>query len=384
MTKVSSRDVLAILRDFSVADFNNVPKNVENIQYLHPRNYNTVVSFRFLKDQFFILFDDDINDKAIDVENEIKISTGEITGNVLTNPKDSNKTFAMPFRGKACYLFQVVSVRNRLDSEVTKKYPEHSRSTWQKYIKQGYVQVNGQVISSPKFDVSSTDEIAVSIPEPADHNEKDFPIIYMDDNVIVVNKPSGVLTHSKGVLDDEFTVSDFFRRYSSYNTNTNRCGIVHRLDRDTSGVIIGARNDETAQLLQKQFADRKTKKIYMAVVVGKPKLDHATIDVPIGRNPVAPSTFRADANGKSAQTMYEVVKTNNNYSLVKLQPKTGRTHQIRVHMKYINCPIAGDRVYGKSSDRLYLHAFSLELTIPNGNRRTFVSDMPKGFDNLVE
>jgi 23S rRNA pseudouridine1911/1915/1917 synthase len=174
-------------------------------------------------------------------------------------------------------------------------------------------------------------------------------------------------------------VADFFRRYTTYNLDTNRPGIIHRLDRDTSGIMIGARNPQTAVLLQKQFADRLAKKTYMAVLDGIPKLPKAQLDLPIGRNPTAPSTFKVDVKGKSALTRYEVIAETDKYSLVKLMPRTGRTHQLRVHMRYINTPILGDKVYGKSADRLYLHAMSLEITIPVGQRRIFEAPVPAEF-----
>ena len=209
-------------------------------------------------------------------------------------------------------------------------------------------------------------------------------IIYLDDNVVVVNKPVGVLTHSKGALNDEFTVADFFRRYTTVGLDTNRPGIVHRLDRDTSGVIIGARNPEAAHLLQKQFADRKTKKTYIAVIDGHLKEQAAKIDLPIGRNPSAPSTFRVDARGKQATTEYKVLAANDTNSLVELKPATGRTHQLRVHMAYLNTPITGDRVYGKEADRLYLHALRLEITIPTSDRRVFEAPLPAEFTSKFD
>ena len=187
------------------------------------------------------------------------------------------------------------------------------------------------------------------------------------------------MTHAKGALNDEFTVGEFFRRYSTYNADTNRPGIVHRLDRDTSGIMIGARNEETATMLQKQFADRKTKKTYIAITVGMPKNDAARIDLPIGRNPTAPSTFRVDAKGKSAITDYKVLQATDELAMLELRPYTGRTHQLRVHTKYMNTPILGDRVYGTAADRLYLHAKQLEITIPVGDRRTFEAPLPPEF-----
>jgi 23S rRNA pseudouridine1911/1915/1917 synthase len=271
----------------------------------------------------------------------------------------------------------------RLDQYLAKEYPEYSRSTWQKYIDGQYVTVNGVIENSNKYVVSEDDDVKFSLPEKQDFSERTLPIIYEDDNVIVIDKPAGVLTHAKGALNDELTVAEFIRPKTSYKSDTNRPGIIHRLDRDTSGVIICVKNDETAHLLNKQFQDRRAKKTYYAVVKGEPAHQRADIDLPIARNPKKPSTFRVDSSGKSAFTSYEVIQTKKNLSLLKLQPVTGRTHQLRVHMAYVNTPIYGDRVYGKEADRLYLHAASLEITIPEGDRRTFESKLPSSFLELT-
>jgi len=382
MVKVSSRDLLGILRRFELADDDNVPRNIENVKITQPNPISTLVSFRFNKNLLYVLFDDAAEDDVDYIVNQIKSAKSTIKGELIKNPRDSITTYEMPYKGKGCYLFNAISDKRRLDGELAERYPNNSRSTWQKYIKAGYVSVNGNIVLSPKFDVTENDKIAINIPEASDYSKNELPIVYIDDNVIVINKPIGVLSHAKGVLNDEFTVADFFRRYSTYNKDTNRPGIIHRLDRDTSGIMIGARNAETANLLQKQFADRKTKKTYFAVVDGAPKLSKANIDLPILRNPSAPSTFKVDSNGKSAITKYEVLASNEKYSLVKLQPQTGRTHQLRVHMKYIGTPIHGDKVYGKAADRLYLHAHSLEITIPNGSRQIFTTPVPVEFTNL--
>ena len=267
----------------------------------------------------------------------------------------------------------------RLDAYLAQYWPETSRSQWQKYILAGYVKVNGVVVSITKYPLDEDDEVTFDLPKKIDHSDRTLPIIYQDDNVIVIDKPVGVLTHSKGAMNDEFTVAEFFRQYTTYHSETNRPGIIHRLDRDTSGILIGVRNDETAKLLQRQFSDRKVKKTYLAVVEGIPKEYKAVIDLPIARNPTAPSTFRVDANGKSAITTYEVIATANNRSLIRLNPKTGRTHQLRVHMHYLGTPIVGDRVYGKAGERLYLHAQNLEITIPKGDRRVFEAVVPQEF-----
>jgi len=382
MVKASSNDILAILRKFELANDENVPRQIEQVSYNHPNPKNTLASFRFNKRQFYILFDETAEDDINYVEGQIRTDKQDVIGDVLENPNDHLTTYALPFKGKEVYLYLVKSDKKRLDAELAARYPETSRSTWQKYIKEGYVQVNGAVQKSPKYDITELDNIAVTIPASTDYSEQSLPILYIDDNVVVINKPVGVLTHAKGALNDEFTVAEFFRQYTTYHLDSNRPGIIHRLDRDTSGVMIGARNEATATLLQKQFADRKTKKTYVAIVTGEPKIGEAKIDLPIGRNPAKPSTFRVDAKGKPAVTNYTVLAERNNTSLVKLSPHTGRTHQLRVHMAYLNTPILGDRVYGKAADRLYLHAYSLEITIPDSDRRIFTAPVPDDFVRL--
>ncbi len=379
MVKVSSSDLLAILRRFDVAGDDNVPRHIEQVQFSNPAAYSTLISFRFNKRQFYVLFDDTAEDDTAYVLSQIRTHKQDVIGDVLMNPHDHITTYALPFKGKEVYLFAVTSNKKRLDTLLAERHPETSRSTWQKHIKAGHVTVNGTVQTSPKQDVTEADAIAIAIPDATDFSSNELPILYLDDNVIVINKPVGVLSHAKGALQDEFTVADFFRRYSTYNSETNRPGIVHRLDRDTSGVMIGARNAETAAMLQKQFADRRTKKTYIAIVDGILKERQAKMDLPIGRNPNAPSTFRVDAKGKSAITQYTVLGETATSSLVELKPHTGRTHQLRVHMAYLRAPIHGDRVYGKAADRLYLHAHQLEVTIPGGDRRVFTAPVPPEF-----
>jgi 23S rRNA pseudouridine1911/1915/1917 synthase len=271
----------------------------------------------------------------------------------------------------------------RLDQYLAKHYPEYSRSTWKKYIDTRCVTVNGVIVSSSKFPINDTDTVTFTLPKKIDFSSESLPIVYEDDNVIVIDKPSGILTHSKGALNDELTVAEFVRPKTTYKVDTNRPGIIHRLDRDTSGIIICAKNDNTAHLLNKQFQDRKAKKTYFAVVKGEPTHHRADIDLPIARNPKKPSTFRVDSSGKSAFTSYELLSTNGNLSLLRLQPTTGRTHQLRVHMAYMNTPIYGDRIYGTEADRLYLHAAKLEITIPEGERKVFESKIPSNFEALT-
>jgi 23S rRNA pseudouridine1911/1915/1917 synthase len=382
MVKISSGDCLAILRRFELAGNDNVPRHIKQLTYSHPRDTNTMASFQFNKQQFYILFDEAAEDDTDYVMSQIRTIKQDMKGSILENPQDHSTTYALPFKSKEVYLYAVMSDKIRLDLLLAQRYPDYSRSTWQKYVKAGYVTVNTTIIDSPKTDVLETDVISISLPDKVDYSTNELPIIYIDDNVIVINKPIGVLTHTKGAMNEEFTVADFFRRYTTVGLETNRPGIVHRLDRDTSGVMIGARNEKTAHLLQKQFSDRKTKKTYIAIVDGHLKNATAKIDLPISRNPSAPSTFRVDPKGRAAVTRYSVLAENEKSSLIRLEPVTGRTHQLRVHMLYLGSAIKGDRIYGKVSDRLYLHAQKLEITIPEGHRRVFEAALPDAFHTL--
>ncbi len=387
VAKSLQAELLAILRKYEIAGELTKRKEITNIKQYPERRISRLIQCTFDRQTYFVLWDSSAGDDVQVVLDHISLDAPSVQGTLVRNPLESAmKAYGMPHLGKDVYLFKKTVAKNRLDQELVRRYSDYTRSVIQKYIKAGYVSVNGHPATSAKQDVTENDDISLTPPEKTDTSEHELPILYIDDNVIVINKPTGVLTHSKGALNDEFTVADFFRRYTTNALETNRPGVVHRLDRDTSGVIIGARNDETATLLKKQFADRAVKKQYAAVVQGAPKLDKAKVDLPIGRNPSAPSTFRVDAKGKDALTEYEVLASNGERSLLELRPKTGRTHQLRVHMQYLRTPIVGDRVYGTNKDktRLYLHAHKLELTIPTSTRKTFTAPVPKEFKDIVQ
>lgn len=380
--KVTANDLLAILRRFRVAGDDNVPRQIDQIKHSNPSPINQLVRFRFDRKYFFALFDETAEDRENYIMQQIFTAKSDAEGVLLKNPISDLTTYSLPFKGKDVYLFQQVSRKRRLDVVLAERYPEHSRSTWQKYIKSGNISVNNSPAKSPKQEITDADHIEINLPDAADYSERTLPILYLDDDVIVINKPAGVLTHSKGALNDEFTVADFFRRYTTVGLDTNRPGIVHRLDRDTSGVLIGARTPEAFDRLKAQFAERKTKKTYLAITSGTPKQPSAKIDIPLGRNPARPSTWRADPKGKTAQTIYQTLQTRGKLSLVELRPLTGRTHQLRVHLAHIGAPILGDRVYGAPAARLFLHAYALEITIRAGERRTFTAPIPPEFTEL--
>jgi len=269
--------------------------------------------------------------------------------------------------------FEVTEPGERIDSYMAHVAPEFSRSFWQKQTEAGAVLINGAEVKT-RQKVQVGDVITVATPEAPDFTNQKLPVIYKDDDVIVVNKPSGVLTHAKGVISEEFTVAEFVRPLTTDGVETNRPGIVHRLDRGTSGVIIAARNNEAKRWLQKQFSLRKVKKTYIALVKGVPKEAAAILQLPIERNPKKPQTFRVNGNGKPAETAYETLATYKDYTLLKLMPHTGRTHQLRVHLHYIGCPIVGDELYNKPEPklgRMFLHAASLEITLPSRERKIF-------------
>ncbi len=386
MAKSLQAELVAVLRRYELAGELTPKKAITNIKEYPERQLSRLISFAFERQIFYVLYDTSAGDNLQIVLDHIRLDVPDVEGELVRNPIDtSSRSYGMPHKGKEVYLLRKLSQKNRLDHELVRRYPEFTRSTLQKYIKAGYVQVNGEPARSAKQDVTEADELALLPPQKADTSAMELPIVYIDDDVIVINKPAGVLTHSKGALNDEFTVADFFRRYTTDALDTNRPGIVHRLDRDTSGIIIGARTHEAAALLKKQFADRTVKKRYVAVVDGVPAQHEATIDVPIGRNPNAPSTFRADPKGKTAQTNYRITASNGTQTLIALAPLTGRTHQLRVHTQFIGTPIAGDRVYGspKTAKRLCLHAHTLELTLPHGKRMTFEAAPPVLFEAMT-
>lgn len=276
------------------------------------------------------------------------------------------------------------SAGQRLDTLTLLKLPGLSRASVQKLIEQGQVYVNGQKQKSG-YKLKVADELTIDYDQQKQFSLPliDLPIIYEDENCIVLDKPIGILTHSKGAFNPEPTVATFIAN-KLVGLKGDRAGIVHRLDRATSGVMICAKNEASLKWLQKQFSQRKVKKTYLAVCKNRPEHDKAVIDMPIERNPKKPQTFRVGANGKSAITNYEIMKSNGNYSLIKINPLTGRTHQIRVHLKNINCPIIGDDLYGGLiNKRLMLHAESLEITLLNHERKTFISKPPNEFNDLM-
>lgn len=289
----------------------------------------------------------------------------------------------------------------RLDVLLSEQFPLYSRTQLKNAIKAGMVRVDGKITTRasqtfPRGVLLSLDEqafraiLARPLPakvapkltknHPSDH-DGDTPAsqnlapkcLYEDDKVLVFSKPSGLLSMKKGTFSPEPSMQDYGL-------------IVHRLDRATSGVMILAKDLPTKAFLQKQFATRKVQKTYFAIVLGAPKPPEALIDLPIQRNPKRPTTFMVGKDGREAKTAYftlfETSYKGQKLSLVRLLPQTGRTHQLRVHLKYLNLPILGDFVYhptGPKVERLFLHAYKLTINLPGQKQMSFVSPLPQAF-----
>jgi 23S rRNA pseudouridine1911/1915/1917 synthase len=280
-----------------------------------------------------------------------------------------------------------ISRAQRLDQKVVELIPELSRAYAARLIQDGKVTVNGGPQTKTGYKLRETDEVVVDydVSQLGTVPDIDLPVLYEDDDCVVIYKPVGVLSHSKGAFNAEATVATWLRSRLK-GLGGERGGIVHRLDRATSGVMICAKTPEALSWLQKQFSQRKAKKTYAAVIVGELEPSEAVIDMPIERNPKAPATFRVGVQGKHAITGYRTVVAGERYSLIELKPETGRTHQLRVHLGHFHHPIVGDVLYGgEPAERLYLHAESLELTIVAGHeRKVFTAPIPAEFNAKVQ
>jgi len=267
----------------------------------------------------------------------------------------------------------------RFDTVASELLPKLSRSYVHSLIVGKRILYNGEV-QKPGFRVREGDEISSDFDESEIENiaDIDLPILYEDDNVLVINKPVGVISHSRGKFWNEPSVASFVRQKTGQEGE--RAGIVHRLDRATSGVMICTKNSQTLSFLQKQFSSRKVQKTYIAIVSGHMKLPSAIIDMPIERNPKRPTSFRVGSSGKPSQTKFTVIASSQNGDALRLEPLTGRTHQLRVHLANQGHPIRGDELYGgEKSDRLYLHAQSITVKLPEHGMKTFEAPLPESF-----
>jgi 23S rRNA pseudouridine1911/1915/1917 synthase len=281
----------------------------------------------------------------------------------------------------------------RLDRFLAAGCPELSRSFIQKLIAEGHVLVNGKE-ARPSLKLKDGDLISVTVPppQPSQLAAEDIPldVLYQDDDLIVVNKPAGMTTHPAPGNRSGTLVNALLALLPALPeaSSPERPGIVHRLDKDTSGLIVVAKNRRALETLAAQVKSRQVKKTYLALVKGKLKPGQGLIDAPIGRDPSHRQRMAVVSSGRPARTRYRVLKQLPGYSLIAAMPETGRTHQIRVHMAEIGHPIVSDATYGTRSDilpRQFLHAYSLSFLLPsNGRQVAFTAYLPEDMQRALE
>jgi len=285
----------------------------------------------------------------------------------------------------------------RIDAWLTSKLEKYSRSYIQKLIDDKLVTVNDKIVKS-NYKLKQGDRVEVNVPEPVKLDvvpEKiDLDILYEDDDIIVVNKPKGMVVHPAAGNYSGTLVNALMEHCGGSLSDINgviRPGIVHRIDKDTSGVLVVAKNNEAHDILSKKLKKHDIKRIYVAVTEGVIREDTGKIVAPIGRHPVERKKMAVNTkNGREAITHFKVLERFKDATYVQLELETGRTHQIRVHMSYIGYPIIGDSVYGRKKNKYgiegqALHAKVLGFEHPiSGKYMEFEADIPDYFKKLLE
>ena len=289
--------------------------------------------------------------------------------------------------------YVITDQTGRIDKVLTSLEPEITRSQLKNLINDGHVTVNGQAVK-PKYKVQAGDKISLVKPEPQslELTPENIPldIVYEDDDVIVVNKPQGMVVHpAPGHPDHTLVNALLYHSPLSTINGTFRPGIVHRIDKDTSGLLMVAKNDLAHQSLAEQLRNKTNKREYLALVYGQIKEDEGTIDAPLGRNPQDRKKQAVVKGGRHAVTHFKVMKRYDNFTLVKCILETGRTHQIRVHMKYIGHPLVGDPLYGPrkviGKNGQFLHAALLGFKHPRtGKEMIFEAPLPENFQKMLD
>ena len=271
----------------------------------------------------------------------------------------------------------------RLDKFLAQVEPEVSRVQFQQLIADGSVVVNGAIQQKPAYKLEPGSLVTYQVPVQEEANllrqSIDVEVLYLDENVVVVNKPTGMVVHPGAGNQQDTLVNAILNRWPEIASvgEAERPGIVHRLDKDTSGVLILARNQTAYSWLVRQFKSRKTKKTYLALVDGEPPSPTGRIETAIGRdkkNRQRMAVVYGD-KGRNAVTEYQTLESFKNHTLLEVQPLTGRTHQIRVHLAFIGCPVTGDKIYGRRKktldiSRFFLHAYKLAIKLPDEDEPT--------------
>lgn len=291
-----------------------------------------------------------------------------------------------------------VTEAQRLDKYLVTCFPEHSRSRLQSLIKQNCVIVNGKPSEKAGQALEVGDQVEITIPpvEPSNLVAEDIAldVIFENKDLVIFNKPAGMVVHPAAGHSSGTLVNAALGYVTDLEGigGEQRPGVVHRLDKDTSGLIVMAKNDRALRWLQDQFRLRKVQKIYLALVDGAPPTPKGRIEAPIGRDLVRRQRMSIVPieKGRNAESEYAVVERFLKHTLVEVHPFTGRTHQIRLHMALLECPIVGDETYGRHRSSLplgrhFLHAWRLTIQLPGENEaRTFEAPLPEDLVKVLE
>jgi 23S rRNA pseudouridine1911/1915/1917 synthase len=293
--------------------------------------------------------------------------------------------------------FEIESPGGRLDRVLADRISDISRSRIQRLIRQGMAVVDGIIITKTGFALEGGEQVTLFVPapEPSSLIPETIPldILYEDDDCLVINKMAGMVVHPSA----GHTQGTMVHAILGYAPDLKgigeekRPGVVHRLDKDTSGLIIFAKHDLAHQWLQTQFKERQVEKTYSAITDGHPPTPNGRIEAGIGRDPQKRQRMAVlpDNQSRRAVTLYQEVERFQAHALLELKPITGRTHQIRVHLAFIGSPILGDKVYGKrraslSAPRQMLHAGRLGIVLPGKRKmREFVAPLPPDFEEML-
>jgi 23S rRNA pseudouridine1911/1915/1917 synthase len=285
--------------------------------------------------------------------------------------------------------------RDRIDRFLAEHLPDYSRSRLQGLIKAGAVLLNHELVKKTGHLVEPGDITEVTLPDAINTElvpeTIDLDVIFENSDLAVINKPTGMVVHPAAGHDTGTLVHAALARFEDLEGigGEIRPGVVHRLDKDTSGLIVIAKNERAHRWLQEQFKSRHVEKIYLALVDGKPPTPTGRVEAAIARDPSHRKKMAivSDAKGRASVTEYRTLESFTNHTLIEAHPLTGRTHQIRLHMAFLKCPITGDKVYGRSKpsidlDRHFLHAARLKIILPGETLpRIFEAPLPK---ELVE
>lgn len=286
----------------------------------------------------------------------------------------------------------------RLDKFLVTMLPEYSRSRLQSFIKNGCVDVDGSTITKSGYMVEKEAEIEIRIPpsQPSILIPEEIPlkITFENEDLIVVNKPAGMVVHPSAGHQSGTLVHAALAHSDEIEGvgGVQRPGIVHRLDKDTSGLILLAKNDRAHQWLQEEFRSRRVEKTYLALVDGAPPTKRGRVEAAIGRDPVDRKRMAVvpPDKGRFAVSEYATETRYQQHTLLEVHPVTGRTHQIRLHMAFLGCPIVGDRIYGRRRpsleiDRQFLHAARLSIRLPGESQPVeFEAPLPADLASVLE